>query len=112
VIKGYEQVKGIDFEETYAPVGKLTMVRYLLNLAAKFDWKIHHLDVVTAFLNPKIDSEVHMELLKGIEWLDPAVPTNACVILNKALYGLKQALKLWHEDINGFLLSRFQTIKR
>lgn len=37
----------------------------------------------------------------------PAVPTNACVILNKALYGLKQALKLWHEDINSFLLSQF-----
>jgi len=105
VIKGCEQVKGIDFEEMYAPVGKLTTLRYLLSLAAKLDWKIHHLDVVTAFLNPKIDSEVHMELSTGIEWLDPAVPTNACVRLNKALNGLKQAPRLWHEDINSFVLS-------
>jgi len=105
VIKRYEQVKGIDFKETYAPVGKLTTLRYLPSLATKLDWKIHHLDVVTAFLNPKIDSEVHMELPTGIEWLDPAVPTNACVRLNKALYGLKQAPRLWHEDINSFLLS-------
>jgi hypothetical protein len=88
VIKGYEQVKGIDFQETYAPVGKLTMLRYLLSLAAKLDWKIHHMDVVMAFLNPKIDSKVPMELPIGIEWLDLAVPTNACARLNKALYAL------------------------
>jgi len=104
VIKGYEHVKGIDFEETYAPVGKLTTLGYLLSLAAKLDWKIHHLDVVTAFLNPKIDSEVHMELPTGIDWLDPAASRNACVRLNKALYGLIQTPRLWHEDMNSFLL--------
>jgi hypothetical protein len=47
VIKGYEQRRGQDFDETYAPVGKLTTLRYLLGLAAKQRWSINHMDVVT-----------------------------------------------------------------
>jgi hypothetical protein len=62
VIRGFEQVAGIDFDETYAPVGKLTTLRYMLCQAALKGWKIDHLDVVTAFLNPKIDYDVYMKL--------------------------------------------------
>ncbi|KAH8152156.1 uncharacterized protein LAJ45_03582 [Morchella importuna] len=108
VVKGYEQVEGIDFKETYAPVSKLTTVRMLLNLAAKYDWRVDHLDVVTAFLNPKIDRDnVYMSLPPGIDWLDPDLYQSSihCVRLLKALYGLKQAPRLWYEDINQFLLS-------
>jgi hypothetical protein len=108
VIKGYEQVEGIDFNETYAPVSKLTTARLLLSLAAKYDWRVDHLDIVTAFLNPKIDRDnVYMSLPPGIEWLDPDLykSSTQCVRLLKALYGLKQAPRLWYEDINQFLLS-------
>ena len=68
VIKGYKQIQGVDYDETYAPVGKLATLRYLLSFAAQNKWKIDHLDVVTAFLNPEVDKEVHMELPDGIEW--------------------------------------------
>jgi len=34
VIKGYEQVEGVDFEETYAPVSKLPTLHYLMSCAA------------------------------------------------------------------------------
>ena len=104
VAKGYEQTKGIDFDETYAPVGELTTVRYLLSFAAQNGWKIDHLDVVTAFLNPEVDKVVHTELPEGIEWLSDTIRTGS-LRLNKALYGLKQAPRLWHQAIDGFLLS-------
>jgi len=70
VIKGYEQIHGVDFDETYAPVGKLITLWYLLSFAAQNSYKIDHLDVVTAFLNPEIDTEVYMQLPEDIEWLD------------------------------------------
>jgi hypothetical protein len=96
VIKGYQQVKEIDFSETFAPVSKLATLRTLLAFAGDHDWQIDHLDVVTAFLNPKIDKDdVLMELPEGRE----------VVRLKKALYGLRQAPRLWYEDINNFLLS-------
>jgi hypothetical protein len=100
VIKGYEQRRGQDFDETYAPVGKLTTLRYLLGLAAKQRWSITHMDVVTAFLNPSIDrDDVYMALPPGIPFSDSGV-----VLLRKALYGLKQAPRLWWQLIHGFLV--------
>jgi len=55
VIKGYEQKEGIDYDETYAPVSKMAMFRLILALAAQYGWDVDHRDVVTAFLNQKID---------------------------------------------------------
>jgi len=57
VIKGYEQKEGINYDETYAPVSKLATFRLLLALAAQYGWDVDHMDVVTAFLNPKIDRD-------------------------------------------------------
>ena len=65
VIKGYEQVQGIDFTETFAPVAKQVTVRLLLSLAAYYDWDIDQLDVKTAFLNPKLHEEVYMQPPEG-----------------------------------------------
>jgi hypothetical protein len=106
VIKGYQQVEGIDFTETYAPVSKMATFRLLLSKCAKQGWLIDHLDVVTAFLNPKVDrDDIYMELPEGIEWLDPRLVNCRGFRLLKALYGLKQAPRLWFENIRAFLLS-------
>jgi hypothetical protein len=106
VIRGFEQVEGIDFNETYAPVGKLTTLRYMLSKAALHGWQIDHLDVVTAFLNPALDSDVYMQIPTESNWLDPDLARRTPYVkLLKALYGLKQAPRLWHQSINTFLLS-------
>jgi hypothetical protein len=106
VIRGFQQIKGIDFDETYAPVSKLTTFRMMMAMAAKNGWAVDHMDVVTAFLNPKIDRDnIYMELPPGIDWIDPRLAGISTVRLKKALYGLKQAPRLWYEEINAFLLS-------
>jgi len=97
VIKGYEQVPGIDFGDTFAPVPKLVSFRMLMALSALYGWHVHHIDVVTAFLNPASDEPVSMVLPEGIEWLKPTLrkPSTIQCRLKKALYGLKQAPRLW-----------------
>ena len=55
VIKGYKQKEGIDYDETYAPVSKMATFRLILVLAAQYGWDVDHMDVVMAFLNPRID---------------------------------------------------------
>ena len=107
VIKGYKQKEGIDYDKTYVPVSKMATFRLLLALAAQYSWDVDHMDVVTAFLNPKIDrNNIYMEMPLGIEWLYPGTAlTGSALILQKALYGLKQAPRLWYEDIDGYLQS-------
>jgi len=105
VIKGYEQVEGINFDETYAPVGTKSTLRYLLSFVARNESKIDHLDVVTAFLNPEIDAEVYMQQPDGIDWLEPTTSELSILHLNKALYSLRQAPHLWHKASDGFLIS-------
>jgi len=100
VIRGFEQQAGVDFDETFAPVAKLHSLSMMLALAAVHDWEIEQMDVVTAFLNPKVDGDVYMALPQGIEAVKPQV----CK-LRKSLYGLKQAPLLRYEHIDHFLRS-------
>jgi len=70
VIKGYEQKEGIDYDETYAPVSKMATLRLILALTAQYGWGVDYMDVVTAFLNTRIDRDnIHMEMPLGIDWL-------------------------------------------
>ncbi|KAH9715988.1 hypothetical protein KPL71_021282 [Citrus sinensis] len=46
VVKGYAQLFGVDFSETFAPVAWLDTIRLLLALAAQKQWKIYQLDAL------------------------------------------------------------------
>ena len=51
VASGFSQKKGIDYEETFAPVARYTSIRTIMAVASKIEWKLHHMDVKTTFLN-------------------------------------------------------------
>ena len=97
VAKGYTQTKGIDYEETFAPVVRHETMRYLFAYATQRKLPIIAMDVETAFLNGELEEEVYMEI--------PAGFANAGAIcqLNKALYGLKQSPRAWNQKITTYL---------
>jgi hypothetical protein len=99
--KGYTQVEGLDFGETYAPVPRLESIRILLAYATHHDFKLYQMDVKSAFLNGLLQEEVYVEQPPGFE--DSKFP-NHVYKLHKALYGLKQAPRAWYECLNDFLL--------
>ena len=51
VARGFSHVERIDYDETFAPIARYTFIRSLISIAAKMGWKIHQMDVKTAFLN-------------------------------------------------------------
>jgi hypothetical protein len=47
---GFSQVEGVDYDETFALVARYTSIRVVISIAAEMGWKIHQMDVKTAFL--------------------------------------------------------------
>ena len=64
VAKGYAHNEGVDYPETFAPTTKWGTIQTLFSLAAQKRWKIHHMDVKTAFLNGDLKEYVHMAQLE------------------------------------------------
>ncbi|KAH9764149.1 hypothetical protein KPL70_001425 [Citrus sinensis] len=88
VVKGYAQKEGIDFNEIFSPVVRITTIREVLAMCATFDLYPEQLDVKIAFLHREFEEEIYM--------LQPEAFTergneNLVCRLNKSLYGLKQA---------------------
>ena len=100
--KGYSQVEGLDFGETYAPVARLESIRILLVYATYHGFKLYQMDVKSAFLNGPIKEEVYVEQPPGFE--DSEYP-NHVYKLSKVLYGLKQAPRAWYECLRDFLIA-------
>ncbi|KAA0052198.1 gag/pol protein [Cucumis melo var. makuwa] len=60
VAKGYTQVEGVDYEETFSHVA-MKSIRILLSIAAYFDYEIWQMDVKTAFLNGNLEETIYMQ---------------------------------------------------
>jgi len=88
VAKGYNQEKNIDFDETYASVARLKAMRLLLANACMCNFKLHQIDVKSAFLNGFLNEEVYVSQPPGFE---DHLYLNHVFKLKKAMYCLKQA---------------------
>jgi hypothetical protein len=100
--RGFSQVEGIDYEETFAPVARYTSIRTIIALTISMGWEPHQIDVKTTFLNGEIEDEFYIEQLEGFVIHDDK--SHVCR-LKKSMYGLKQAPRAWYEKTDGFLMS-------
>ena len=88
VVKVFEQKKGIDFDEIFSPVFKMTSILTISSIGASLDLEVEQLDVKTAFLHGDLEEEIYMEQPEGFEV--SGMKHMVCK-LNKSLYVLKQA---------------------
>ncbi|GBN86017.1 Retrovirus-related Pol polyprotein from transposon RE1 [Araneus ventricosus] len=112
VAQGFGQIPEVNYcqNQTFSPVTRLSSIRMLSSLAAKFKAKIYQFDITTAYLNGILEDEVHMNIPK---YFDLALETliesendedlckrakqilvnikknNMVCKLKKSLYGLK-----------------------
>ncbi|CAH2104034.1 unnamed protein product [Euphydryas editha] len=102
VAKGFTQVKGVDFNETYSPVLRYSTLRLLFALSVNLDLNMNHLDVPTAFLNGYINECVFMELPENSEHINNC--KSKVLKLKRAIYGLKQSARAWYVRVEESLL--------
>ena len=107
VCKGYAQVEGIDFEETFTTMARLEAIRMFLAFASYKKLKVYQMDVKLAFLNGYLEEEVYTEQPEGFQ-----LNNNGDYVckLKKTLYGLKQAPRAWYERLDSYL--KLQNFKR
>jgi hypothetical protein len=100
VCKGYDQIEGINFEETSSPVSRMEAIHLFFAYACSKNVKVYQMDIKSSFLNGELEEEVYIEQPKGFQF-----PKNTDYVckLKKALYGLKQALRAWYSRLDKYL---------
>ncbi|CAI7921540.1 unnamed protein product [Closterium sp. NIES-54] len=98
VVKGFTQVCGADYDETYSPVSSYATLRIFLSIVAVLDLNLMQLDMKNAFLQSKFDRVLYMD---QPNYFDDGTG-RVCKLL-KSLYGLKQSPLLWYRALDGVL---------
>ena len=110
VAKGFTQEYGIDYEETFARVARISSVHALLAIATASKWDLFQMDVKNAFLNGDLSEEFYMQPPPSL-----FVESNKVCHLRRALYGLKQAPRAWFAKFNstisrlGYMASHYDS---
>ena len=93
---GFTQIYGVDYFDTYSPVAKLSSIRLILAIAARYDWDIDSFDFVGAYLNGELENneEIYMQSPPGY-----SSDADSVKRLKKSLYGLKQAGRKWYDTL-------------
>ena len=88
VTKGYTQIYGSNYYDTFSPVAKMASIRLLFSMAAMRSWPLYQLDIKNAFLHGDLAEEVYMEQPSG--FVDQGESSLVCR-LHRSLYSLKQS---------------------
>ena len=100
VAKGYSQVEGIDYDQTFSPTVRFESIRQMVALGASRGMSMHQMDVTTAFLYAPLEEEVYMEQPEGTV---KEGDQGKVMRLLKCLYGLKQSPRQWNIYIDAVL---------
>ena len=101
IAKGFQQTMGLDYDETFSPMVKSSIVRIFLYIAIHLNWEVRQLDINNAFLNGKLKENMFMHQPEG--YTNLTKPGRICK-LNKAIYGLEKGPRAWYEKLKDTLL--------
>lgn len=96
--KGFSQIYGLDYDQTYGAVVRMESLRILLAIIAQLGLKMWMVDFVSAFLNSDIKHTVYMKQPDG--FVKKGDEGKVC-LLKKTLYGTMQGAHDWYETLNS-----------
>jgi hypothetical protein len=90
----------IDYEETFAPVAKMTIVQTILTIIDSHSWQLYQMDVKNVFLYGDQQEEIYMKLPSGMTTSSP----HDVYKLRRSVYRLKQMPRAWFEKFCSTLI--------
>ncbi|KAJ3522993.1 hypothetical protein NMY22_g11644 [Coprinellus aureogranulatus] len=105
VAQGFTQVEGVDYfdDDTYAGVVRLATVRALLALAARNGWKIHQIDIKSAYLYGKLERHERIYMKRPPYVKIDGLSNDKILQLLVSIYGLKQSGRRWYKTFRAIL---------
>src|SRR5260221_7263248 len=100
VAKGYTEIWGEDYWNTYSPMLGCDSLLSLLTYTAMQDLEIHQMDAVAAYLNSDLTEEIYIRPPEGI-----LICSGKVWQLKKALYSLKQVGLEWYCTLQSHIKS-------
>ena len=100
VVLGCQQEKGVDVEQTFAPVVKGVTIRLIMALAFILNMLIHQIDISSAFCYANIEEDVYMKPPPEMK-----VEPGWCFKLFKSLYGLRASPRNWNRHLDKYIKS-------
>ena len=109
VVKGYDQIPGVDFTESFAPMANNTTLCTMLVITLMYadgEWTVEVIDIETAFSEVDLKEEVWIEIPDGYEFAFGEIDWALYVmLLLKAMYALAQASRAFYETFRKILIS-------
>ena len=99
-VKVFAQKKGIEFDEIFSLVFKITSARTILSLVVVDDLHLEQLDVKKTFLHGDLEEEIYMQKPQGYEVKGK---DNLVFMFKKILYGPKRAPRQWYLKFDKFM---------
>ena len=106
VVKGFSQVPGVDYTESFSPVANDTTIRICVVLSLASQWEIDVVDIEAAFLEADLEEEVFIDWPEGIVELGYATQDmvdEMVIQIDKAMYGLVQSPRSFFKTLTGFM---------
>jgi hypothetical protein len=100
VVRGDQQVYGVDYFDTYAPVVSWTTVRTLLTMSCVLGLETKQIDYTLAFCQATLERPIYVEMPQNYQI------KGKVLMLKKSLYGLAVAPKLFFETLKEALEAR------
>ncbi len=103
VCKEFRQKQKIDYDEIFASMIRVTIIKMLLALTIKYDYEVEQMNVVIAFLEAHLKEKIWMQQSSKFEQKESNETFLTCR-LNKTLYELKQASREWYAILKVYLI--------
>ena len=103
VCKRFRQKQEIDYDEIFASMIRVTIIKMLLALTIKYDYEVEQMNVVIAFLEAHLKEKIWMQQSSRFEQKESNETFLICR-LNKTLYELKQASRKWYATLKVYLI--------
>ena len=98
VAKGFKQEHGVEYNEIFSPVVKMTTLRLLLRVVAIKDLELEQLNVKTAFLHGDLEEDIYMS--QPADFTTMWEESHLVCRLKKTLYNLKQVSRMWYQKFD------------